>query len=248
MRRTVFFLFILCLALVSSGRGQTAISNNDSIGSQTSESAPILRPVNTVKFDQSALKGYREDPDYAYSLPPEQRIGLLQLILLKIEEWLYQLFGNRGVANFFLWFLIVVVTVGLGWVLVVVFGGSTSKIFFNPERSKLAYSVEEEDLDKIDFAMQIDEALRGQSYRKVIRLTYLYAIKLLTNKALIDWKPWKTNHDYMYELKSPAIRDDFSELSYYFDYVWYGDFTADRSLCDEAVNVIKHLKQNLSEV
>ncbi len=224
--------------------GQAGSISVDTVWSKA-RNPVLLKPVNPVTFNASTLENYRKDSRFAYSLPPEQRPSLLQLILLKLQQWLYSLFGNRGVANFFLGLLIFVFILGLGWTLFVLFGGSTSNILYQPEKSKLDYSVEREDLDKIDFMRQIDVALQDQSYRKAIRLIYLYAIKLLSNQALIEPRPWKTNHDYLYELKSQKLKDDLSELNYYFDYVWYGDFTADKPLCDQALSTIRHLKQNL---
>ena len=200
-----------------------------------------------VEFDQSVLEKYREDPDFAYSQPPPEQTGIFRLIFQEALEWLAQLLGHRGVAKFFLWLLILIFLAGFGWTLVLIFGGSPAKIIYNPENGKIAYSVEEENLDKIDFNAQIAEALHHGLYRKAIRLIYLHAIKLLAGKALIDWKPWKTNRDYLGELKPQDLKAGFSELSYFFDYVWYGDFEADKPLCDQAMNVFQQLRKNLGE-
>jgi len=35
----------------------------------------------------------------------------------------------------------------------------------------------------------------------------------------------KTNHDYVNELKTGELKTGLTELSFYFDYAWYGNFT-----------------------
>ena len=52
----------------------------------------------------------------------------------------------------------------------------------------------------------------------------------------IDWKPWKTNHDYYYEITDKKHNKDFRQLVTNYEYVWYGQFPVDTSLFTEIQN------------
>ena len=46
----------------------------------------------------------------------------------------------------------------------------------------------------------------------------------MSEKSIIDWNPEKTNSDYWYEIKIESLKNDFSYLSYLYNYIWYGEF------------------------
>ena len=94
----------------------------------------------------------------------------------------------------------------------------------------------------MDFEALIAEAIDQKEHKKAIRLYYLYALKKLADQDLIHWKPGKTNLEYQQELGSPEIRPYFGDLSYYFDYAWYGDFPVSQSLFEKVKAVFRDFK------
>lgn len=80
-------------------------------------------------------------------------------------------------------------------------------------------------IEEADFAKLIAEYERLGDTRQSIRLHYLWLLKDLKLRAVIDWHPDKTNADYMYEIKEGELRQEFSYLSYLFNYIWYGEFS-----------------------
>ena len=76
---------------------------------------------------------------------------------------------------------------------------------------------------------------------------YLFALKMLTDKSIIEWSPSKTNHDYIYEIDTEAYRNQFSTLSYYFDHVWYGDFQAGSEQYEAINNTFLELRRSLQQ-
>jgi hypothetical protein len=44
------------------------------------------------------------------------------------------------------------------------------------------------------------------------------------------------------ELRVPELKEPFSQLSYYFDYAWYGNFDVNRDLFERVNNIFNHLK------
>ena len=60
-----------------------------------------------------------------------------------------------------------------------------------------------------------------------VRYLYQKSLISLRNKELIQWKQDKTNHEYLYELGEHPAALPFDRLTYFYEYVDYGDFPID---------------------
>lgn len=81
-----------------------------------------------------------------------------------------------------------------------------------------------ENIHEINFPASISDYEQKKDFRSAVRYQYLYVLKKLADKKLIEWNPEKTNKDYVAEYSVSASKEQFRELSYIFDYVWYGEF------------------------
>ena len=100
-------------------------------------------------------------------------------------------------------------------------------LFFQQNRqpkTKLQHSEFSENIHELDFEKMIAEAVKKKMYRLAVRLHYLKTLKKLTDKELIHWQINKTNVDYMREMQTKPLHEDFRHLTYWFDHVWYGNF------------------------
>lgn len=70
----------------------------------------------------------------------------------------------------------------------------------------------------------IEQAIAGQQYALAVRYLYQKSLHTLRNEELITWKKDKTNHEYLYELGNHPAASYFDRLTYYYEYVDYGDF------------------------
>lgn len=109
-----------------------------------------------------------------------------------------------------------------------IFGKSTTKKI-------ISYDDIERNLQHIDFEKLIKETQKSGDKRLVVRYYYLWILKKMSEKDLIEWNPEKTNSDYLYEIKSEALRKDFGYVSYLYNYIWYGEFEVDESTFDQAI-------------
>tara|TARA_Y100001935_G_C17295050_1_gene505636 strand:- start:1942 stop:2346 length:405 start_codon:yes stop_codon:yes gene_type:complete len=91
----------------------------------------------------------------------------------------------------------------------------------------------------------IKEALANKNYRLAIRYYYLYILKLLSNKELIDWQLQKTNDDYLHELSNGSLKKAFAKATFLYDYVWYGEFQLDESKYQQAERTFKALQNSI---
>ena len=85
----------------------------------------------------------------------------------------------------------------------------------------------EEDIHQMDFRVLTEQTKKAENYRLAVRYYYLWLLKKLSEKEIIDWHWDKTNRDYLYEIKNDMLRKDFEYLSYVYDYSWYGEFPLD---------------------
>lgn len=98
-----------------------------------------------------------------------------------------------------------------------VFGKSTTKKIIHDDDI-------EKNLIHIDFEKLIRETLKEGNNRLVVRYYYLWILKRLSEKNIIEWHAEKTNTDYLYEIQSADLKTDFQYLSYLYNYIWYGEF------------------------
>ncbi|CAM3949665.1 MULTISPECIES: DUF4129 domain-containing protein [Flavobacterium] len=96
---------------------------------------------------------------------------------------------------------------------------------FGKNKKKITVSeMVEENIHSIDFKEIIKKSKQENDYRLTIRYYYLWLLKSLTDKEVIEWDIEKTNSDYLYEIKSTQLKESFQYLSYIYDYSWYGEF------------------------
>lgn len=96
-----------------------------------------------------------------------------------------------------------------------------------------------ENLHEMDFPTLISQAKANNDYRQALRYYYLWLLKKMAAREIIEWNWEKTNTDYYYEIKDSNLRDDFKYLSYVYDYSWYGDFPVDEKSFGKAENAFK---------
>ncbi len=98
--------------------------------------------------------------------------------------------------------------------------------FFGKKNKKLNIQSGDlhENIHEINFPSSILEFERNKDYRSAIRYHFLYLLKKLSDKKLIQWNPEKTNRDYSHELKDSRLKAQYEKLAYIFDNVWYGEF------------------------
>ena len=221
---------------------------HDSYGAAQSDSTNIKENALNFqlrRFDQDIIDEFKGDADFMYNQPPNTRPNFLQIIFRKIFEWLVYIFGNAALAWLVLIILILLGIVGLGFAFYGIFGVGKTIPIYSKEVDSLKYSVKEENIHEMNFSDEIDIAVEQKDYKRAIRLVYLFALKIMSDQRIIEWLPSKTNHDYLYEIRNAEFQRQFSTLSYFFEYVWYGDFQPDIAHYKEMRETFAGLKKNL---
>jgi hypothetical protein len=88
-------------------------------------------------------------------------------------------------------------------------------------------SYETGNIFEINYAKEIDKAIRENNYRLAVRLLFLRSLTRLSNKNIIDYKLDRTNFDYLVQLRPTNYYTDFFRLTRNYEYCWYGQFDID---------------------
>jgi len=182
---------------------------------------PVRRPAAARL---QALRGQREF-QYREAKPEnaDSFWGRLLAWLWRQFSWIFDTKGGRVAWDTFFYVLMGALLVFAALKLLQV---DITKVFGRAARSlPLAYETGQENIHELNFAEALAQAEAAGNLRLAVRLGYLQLLKQLTDRALIDWQPDKTNQAYLRELEAsrPPARPAFAELTRQFEYAWYGE-------------------------
>ncbi|MEX0290525.1 MAG: hypothetical protein AB3N14_15580 [Flavobacteriaceae bacterium] len=210
----------LCFALL------TAIS----FGQQEADSLQLKedsdQQLHSRSFDGDLSSKYQGE-EFNYDI----KTGEPQNLIGRFLQWFFQtLRDNFGIdispeAMKILEYVIYLLMGGLVIYLLVRFfiRENLSSIFSKGPSGTIDINLSEEHIERIDLNALLQEALKQKDYRLAVRYQYLKALKILSQQDIIDWHYEKTNWDYQREIKLPSIQSIFKEVSYIYDYIWYGE-------------------------
>jgi hypothetical protein len=201
--------------------------------------------ITARSMDPARLRQMQEDPEMDYGQDSPAVVGLwdrLMMWLLLIIRWLFFMGESTDWGNVIVGILVVGI---LGYVILRLLKIDAMNLLRSKSRSTLHHAVLEENIHEMDFEKLIADALTGHAYRLAIRLTFLYSLKLLSDRQHIHWEPGKTNHDYLRELSAPDLKAGFRELNFYFENAWYGNFVITGEHYQRVNNIFNTWKTNV---
>lgn len=204
--------------------------------------APTLHAEGTEeyqvrRFDPNRLEKYRSDPRFQYRreapIPPKVKPKRKDREVRRKAR--SPRVRNTGSANLgaagkiILWILII----GAGLFLIM----GLLKVRFRrlvkkkSDEAEVIYTgelEEEEDIRDMEFESLLDKAINEKRYRYAVRLLYLQSLRQLHEGGVIRWTIDKTNHEYLREVRDRDLRPLFKEVTFLFEYIWYGEFPVDK--------------------
>jgi hypothetical protein len=184
------------------------------------------RAIEIKSFDAGLREKYQGD-EFNYNIKDGEAQNLIERIL----QWFFQtLRDNFGInispeAIQVLEILIYILMGGLVIYLLVRFliGENISAIFKKNPTGISDINLSEDHIEQVDLDALLMQAIGQKDFRLAVRYQYLKSLKTLSQKSIIDWHFEKTNRDYLKEIRTPAIQSLFKEVSYLYDYIWYGE-------------------------
>lgn len=185
--------------------------------------------VNTIdrSIPQDKIDSYRSKPAYNYEQNPEYEDDTLQRIFMRLSKWLEGILGEGGYSIFtdFLYYgFMFVAVVGLIFIILRAQGHNP----FSRSERVTKTELEADTIDENSSVESIDKLIQKAEsqgeYRLAIRLQFLKTLRLLDDNEHIVWRSGKTNHEYLNEIESSIVKNNFDNLSYVYEYSWYGQF------------------------
>ena len=208
--------------------------------------------VEAKTFTKNFKKKYT-DPDFLYEQKAPEK-GLWQSFI----EWLARIYRSifsesdtQSSVNFVTIFLRTMAVLLIIFVIYLIAKAVINKegqwIFGkNSNKRNVYYSDIEKNIHLLDFEKLIKESLLTGEKRIAIRYYYLWLLKIMAQNHYIEWDIEKTNSDYLYELQRPAHKEEFTYLSYLYNYIWYGEFAIDEASFIKAENRFKNAIKTFS--
>ncbi|HEY5824668.1 MAG TPA: DUF4129 domain-containing protein [Cyclobacteriaceae bacterium] len=247
------FLFLLiaafCLNLGWAQDTADSVSESDMVEEEKKEfSGPNDSTIITKKsFDNDQLQKLKSDPNLNYKQAPTVAESLWDRLMNWLGQFIDSLFRNATTTNFGRLFMYVLAVILIIVIIMMLLKVDALKVFYSgADKGKMNYSVFHENIHEMDFEKLIREATDKGEYRLGVRLIFLYALKTLADKQLIDFQAGKTNHDYVEELSAKELKTGLNELSFYFDYAWYGGFSIDKTTFTKVDGIFKSWKGKVS--
>lgn len=254
MKLFLFFMF-LTLAIPVNAQTKDAIEKSDTTEyhhdeeGEKKEFAGINDTLKIVKrsFSSDEVDKLKADPDLNYQQPPTVAESLWD----RFKQWLAWFFESlfEKASTTDLGRLIMYTLAGIIAIVVIMMllKVNAFKVFYSgADQAKQPYQVFNENIHEMDFDKLIQEAVEKKEFRLATRLVFLHALKLLSDKHLIEFSAGKTNHDYVEELKPSDIKNGLNELSFYFDYAWYGNFSINDTQFQKIKNTFAQWRTKIS--
>lgn len=187
--------------------------------------------IESRTFNPEDVHRLKSDPNFDYQQPPTVAESLWDRFMLWVGQFIESLFSQAvtiDLGRLIIYILAVVLLIGI--IMMILRVNAFRVIYSGADESKKHYQVFNENIHEMDFEKLIQEASEKNEFRLATRLIFLYSLKILSDKHLIEFNPGKTNHDFVNELMVPELKTGLNELSFYFEYAWYGNFTITDSM------------------
>ncbi len=207
--------------------------------------ATVKRMLETVPSDTSTrsvtifdknLKSRYSGDEFDYSRG-EVKYSFWNRIKRKLVNFLKKLFGYAPdipfpkIGEILIRILSAVILIVVLYFAIRIFVRHKGKWLIGNKNKELKIDINDTEslIQLADFSLLIESAEKNNQYRNCVRLYFLWFLKKMKDKSIIEWLPDKTNTDYFREIKNENLKSSFSYLSYLYDYVWYGEYIINKA-------------------
>ncbi|MFT4095374.1 MAG: hypothetical protein QM640_17235 [Niabella sp.] len=195
----------------------------------------VLNPVSLRKLNKNYLERLKNDDAFAYVKNGIPKPG-------SKKRKLPNSFQMEGVK---IWLIIAIAAfiIFLIWYL-----SQNNLLLFRKKPASLQTRSDEEDKDifSINYNDAIQKAITDRNYRLAIRLQYLQVLKTLTDRRIINYRPDKTNFEYLLQLKPTDYYTDFLNITRNYEYSWYGLFAIDEGRYNQIKTAFTDFQKKIS--
>jgi hypothetical protein len=197
-------------------------------------------------FSEETLNQLKADESLHYKEASTVAESLWDRLIMLLQQFFDSLFRSATTTDWGRLFSYAIGIVILIVVIMLILRVNAFQIFYSGQGARtMRYEVLDENIHEMDFDKLIQEAIAINDYRKAIRLLFLNALKILSDKQLVHWEHGKTNHDYLRELTVEEVKTGFNELNFYFEHAWYGNFAITQGTFTKVQNIFINWRERL---
>lgn len=229
-KRFLLILLFFCFGIVYP-------QENDSLKEVKQLKYDETSSLVPVKLNSKKIENYKSQEEFNYLTTAEKDnwwTRFKKWLNTKYNAFINWLFGDYKANSILaaiigvLPILLILALLGLiAWLFSRLNPGG--KILQKPRTSEVFLSEEEELIKNEDLAALIKEAVKNGQFRLAIRYYYLQELRKLDELELINYEYQKTNKDYSEEIKNSEIKQQFSTISKFYEFIWYGSFKVTES-------------------
>ncbi len=191
-----------------------------------------ITSLNNVSFDKGVISNYKDREEFNY-LQKEEKFswwtGFKRWVNQKYQRFLDWLFGDYRAGWLISALTAIVPYLLLGGLLALIIWlfiklNPGRSILEEPRTSQVFLNKEEEIVQSQDIKKLIAEAIENGNFRLVIRYYYLLVLQDLDQKKVITYQLQKTNEDYLSEISTASLQEQFKVITRMYDHIWYGSF------------------------
>lgn len=224
----------------------------------------LTTPVKELKYDDRqdleapifsprTIENLKEDRAFDYTEKPAEENWWQQFktwlwnLWLKFWRWLVGDYQANGIIAFLVhvlpYLIISGIVIFLVWLFYKLNPGAT--FFSSSKKSEVFFSEEEEIIKSKNINELIEGALADKNYRLAVRYYYLLILRKLSENEIISYEFDKTNSDYIAEISTSNIKEQFRKATNLYDYVWYGNFDVTETDFQKAQRILTSLENHL---
>lgn len=230
------FLYILIGLYLALG-----VYANSEIESYPKDSIPVER----IKLDPRLYDDFKSQKAYDYyQHAPDYELKWLNELRERFYRWLERNMSSSLTKKQSDGIMIIGVIVFLVLLVLFLYLYKPS-LFYLDRKRKLEYQIDDEELENRNINALIQKALEQEQYTEALRWKYMKVLKVLNEKELISFDPYKTVNEYVYEITRKELKVDFRSLSGQFAYYRYGNGIASRDIFDTFDEASNHFLNRL---
>lgn len=237
--RSIILSISVCCILLGLPAGYNYAAAADSAAVVTNTHAPTDAEWKALQKDEdldyAADKELKKPVVKPADTKPNAFIRFLQSLIVMLS-------GTLGVT--LLWLIIFAI---VGYVIYHIVIGEKSFLF---GKKKTVLNTEEatetdEDLMITDWEERLRNAYAQGDLRLAIRYSYMWLLRLMQERELIEYRNDKTNNDYYHELSETSYRQPFRRLTREYEFSWYGGYPVSDAAYQEYMQLFNTIKTQL---
>jgi hypothetical protein len=224
---------ILLMAFLLIFSGQNAFA-------QDTQSDPATKEIRIP--DENRLDQISKNPAYNYNTVAEEP-SAWERFKMFIREIFSDLVDTPFISTLIKGIsIIAILVIILLFINQIVKGELKNAFMRRNNRNFLGLRFNNSNTENQDFDALINDSIRKNDYTNAVRFLYQKALVHLKSKELITWKQNKTNYEYVTELGSHPAEPAFRRLTYFYEYVDYGDFKINSADFDRIQSIYEQLE------